>query len=420
VRPISIRKNKGKALSPKLPRIQIRHELSEAEKTGAIDTFFVLVKEELDYIPAKVQVIEHLQEKAVFVDDQGKRQIVAAAREPHPLGKAIATPNLLAYLIASKYADGLPLYRLETILKRYGGEISRTTMANWLIRLSQQLQPIVNLMTDHLLQADYIQGDETRIKVLKELGLAPSSDKYMWVMRGGPPDRTVILFNYDRSRGKDVPEKMLEGFEGRYFQSDGYSGYDSVCAARGICHLGCWDHARRKFIESVRAAPKRKKGAAPTIAEKAVAKINALYRIERKMDKDELDDEERFEYRQQYALPKLKALKVWLEQNVCKVDKDSTTGKAIRYTLNQWDKLVNYLEHGSLRISNALFVVGRKAWLFADTPAGAKASAIYYTLIETAKANGVEPYEYLHFVISKIATVDTVDGYEALLPWSMK
>ncbi len=421
------RKKKRKGLSDKLPRIQQYHRLSEEEKAGAISTFFEHVKDELDIVPAKVQVIEHFQEKAVFVDDEGNRSLKAATRTPHPLGKSIASVSLLAWLIVAKYADCLPLYRLEGIVKRYGGEITRTAMANWLIRLSVQLQPVVNLLEDALLDCQYLMGDETRIQVLKEKGMEPTGNKYMWVMRGGPPDRPVLLFNYDKSRGKAVAERLLAGYEGTYFQSDGYAGYDEPCANKGIVHVGCWDHARRRFADVVKSMPKAKKGDKPSIAQMAMAKINALYRIEREADAAGLDEDERYEYRQHHSVPKLESLKQWLEKTAPRVDKDSNTYKAIAYTLNQWDKLVRYCDHGSLRMSNILaenairpFAVGRRNWLFADTPEGARASAIYYSLIETAKANNLDPYEYLHFLISRIATADTVDAYEALLPWNMK
>ena len=421
----SKQRKKRQGLSADLAREQVHHRLTAEEKEGAIDTFFVTVKEELDIVPAKARVIEHLQEKAVFLDTEGKRTMIAAQRPAHPLGKAIASCSLLAYLIISKYADGLPLYRLEGILKRYGGQITRTTMANWLIRLSAQLQPMINLLEESLLSGNYIQGDETRMQVLKEPGTEATSTKYMWVMRGGPPDRTVVMFNYDKSRGKAVAERLLDGFEGQYFQSDGYAGYDGVCKTKGICHLGCWDHARRKFIESIRAIPKGKKSAKPSIAHIAISKIDALYRIERQIK--EWSEEDKKEYRQTHSMPKLVELKLWLDTRQPKVDRDSKTGKAISYTLNQWEKLVRYCAHGSLNISNVMaenairpFVIGRKAWLFADTPDGARASAVYYTLIESAKANKIDPYEYIHFVVSRIAAVDSVEGYEALLPWNMK
>lgn len=425
--PAKKKKTGRKGLSASLPRIQQYHHLSDEQKAGAIDTFFEKTKEELDIIPAKVQVIEHMQEKAVFADANGKRTLVTATKTPHPLGKAIASVSLLVYLIISKYADGLPLYRLEGILKRYGGDITRTTMANWLIRLSRELQPVVNLLEEHQLASQYIQGDETRIQVLKEPEMDPTGDKYMWVMRGGPPGRLVVIFNYDKSRAGAVVDRLLAGCECVYFQSDGYAGYDAVCIAKGIIHLGCWDHARRKFVEAVRAAPKntKSKSSKPSKGQVALGKIDALYAIERKIAK--LDDDERKDYRSKHSLPKLNELHDWLIENEPKIDKDSKTYKAISYTLNQWPKLIRYCDHGSLRISNILaenairpFAVGRKAWLFADTPGGARASAIYYSLIETAKANNIDPYEYLKYLIDNIAAADTVEAYEALLPWNMK
>jgi len=209
---------KRKPLNADIPRVQERILLSDEQREGAIDTFFVTVKEELDITPAKVQVIEYLQEKAVYLDDKGQRKIVAAQRPAHPLGKSVASVSLLAYIIIAKYCDGLPLYRLEGILKRYGGSINRSTMANWLIRLSLQFQPVVNLMHEVQLTADYLQGDETRMQVLKEHGMDPTGQKWIWVLRGGPPGKQVVLFHYDKSRESAVALKLLDGFEGRYYQ----------------------------------------------------------------------------------------------------------------------------------------------------------------------------------------------------------
>jgi transposase-like protein len=198
-------------------------------------------------------VIEYLQEKAVFVDD-GKRQLKAAEPPKHPLNKCIASVGLLVYVIISKYCDGLPLYGLETILKRYGGDITRTSMANWVIRLAVELQPLMNLLRDHQLDYDYLQLDETRIQVLKEVNRSPTSDKWMWVSKGGPPDKPVILFDYDPSRGKEVAARLLDGFEG-YVQCDGLGSYDAVCQNNDKqIQLGCFDHARRKFVEAQKAA----------------------------------------------------------------------------------------------------------------------------------------------------------------------
>lgn len=237
-----------KGLSKSLPRHQIHLDLSEAEKAGAIDTFYTVVKEELDIVPPIVRVLEYLQEKAVFPQADGKREIKAAPQPKHPLGKCIASLSLLAYVIVGKYCDGLPLYRLEGILKRYGGDITRTSLANWVIQLSLQLQPLINLMREHLLSYDYLQIDETRLKVLKEVKNTASSQRWMWVSRGSPPDKPVILFDYDPSRGKEVPLRLLEGFRG-YLQCDGLESYGPVCRLQQLTRLGCFDHARRKFME---------------------------------------------------------------------------------------------------------------------------------------------------------------------------
>ena len=418
------RRRGRKGFSKSIPRQPIYLHLSDSEKAGALDTFFVKVKEELDITPAKVCVLEFWQEKAVFVD-QGQRRLVQAQRPHHPLGKATVSVNLLAYLIVAKYCDALPLYRLEGMLKRYGGSVSRSTLAQWLIRLSLQLQPLINLLRDEQLSGDYLQGDETRIKVLKEPGLKASSHKWMWIMRGGPPDRPIVLFDYDRSRGKVVAQRLLESFEGDYFQSDGYAGYDGVCQRKGIVHLGCWDHVRRKFVAAEKAQPLHKINTTTSKASEALSTMRVLYRIEREIKERSVD--EKRQQRQLHSLPVLNDFKHWLEVNAPKVVKGGLTREAMDYALSQWPKLVRYCDHGQLNISNILaenairpFAVGRKAWLFADTPAGAKASAVYFSLVETAEANDLEPYQYLCKVIERMPYAETVEQWEALLPWNIK
>ena len=419
-------KKKGgrKGLSKSLPRVQVHINLDDEEKEGAIDTFYTLVKEELDIVPATARVVEYLQEKAVFLND-GQRSIKAAELPRHPLGKSIASISLLAFIIVSKYCDGLPLYRLEKILKRYGGDITRTSMANWVIRLSLQLQPLINLMREQQLAYDYLQGDETRIQVLKEPDRPATSDKWMWVSRGGPPDRPVILFDYDPSRAKEVPLRLFEGFKG-YFQCDAYSGYDALCRQDGITRLGCMDHARRKFVDAKKAAPTGKKQRNRVAKyDVALGKIQKLYVIEKAIK--QLPADEKYQQRQAQSKPLLDDLKTWLDKNISKVARGSKTFEAMQYTLNQWQHLIRYCDDGRLNISNVLaenairpFVVGRKAWLFADTPNGARASAIHYSLIETAKANGLEPYEYLREILARLPYAETVEQMEALLPWNIK
>ena len=417
------RRTKADGFDENLPRIQVRLTLDEQEKAGADKTFFSKVKEELDIVPAQARVIEYWQEKAVFEQQDGTQQIACAARPVHPLGKCLASVQLLAWILVAKYADALPLYRLEGILRRHGGRVSRTTLANWIIRLDDVFKPLINLLREQQLGADYLQADETRLQVLKETGKSAQSDNWMWVIRGGPPDKPVVLFEYDTSRSEAVPLRLLDGFHG-VLQSDGYPGYNRVCRENKITRIGCWDHARRKFVEASRAAPVKKKGAKVSKADVAIGKIRKLYAIEQRIE--ELPPEEKTRQRQQLAQPVLDDLKTWLDKNSTRGPKDSLTYKAIQYTLNQWELLIGYLADGRLNISNALaenairpFAVGRRNWLFADTPRGARASATIYSLIETAKANGVEPFAYLHYVLQHIGNAKTVEDIEALLPWNM-
>ncbi len=417
-------RKKRAGFADKLPRVRVDIALSDEEKAGASRTFFTKIKEELDIVPAKAQVIEYWQEKAVFEDENGEQLIRAAARAPHPLGKCIASVQLLAYILVAKYVDALPLYRLEKILARYGGNISRTAMANWIIRLDDVFKPLINLLQEHQLSGDYLQADETRIQVLKEDGKVATSDKWMWLVRGGPPGQPVVLFHYDASRSEEVPARLLDGYAG-VLQADGYAGYNKVCRDNPITRIGCWDHARRKFVEASKAAPKKKKVQRVSKADVAISKIRKLYAIEARIK--DLKPEQKTAQRQQLSQPLLADLKDWLQANASRVPKDSLTYKAIQYSLNQWGLLVGYCDDGRLHISNALaenairpFAVGRRNWLFADTSRGAKASATVYSLIETARANGLEPYEYLRHVLTHIAAANTVEKVEALLPWNVQ
>jgi len=411
-----------KGFSDSIPREQLFINLADEEKEGAINTFYSKVKEELDIVPAKVRIIEHMQEKAVFRED-GQEKIVAAERPKHPLGKVMASIGLLAYLIVAKYMDGLPLYRLESILKRYGGDITRTSMASWIIGLAVQCQPLVHVMREHQHSGTLIQMDETRIQVLKEKGYVATGNKYMWVTLGGPPNEPVVIFDYDPSRGHEVPLRLLDGYEG-YLQTDGYVGYDTVSKKLKLVQVGCWDHCRRKFKDAQSAQPKTSQGM-QTKADIALVKIGKLYRIERKIKS--LPAEEKYKIRQAESLPILNDLKEWMDNNQGKSPKDSLLSKALVYMNNQWPKLVRYCDDGNLFISNILaenairpFVIGRKAWLFSDTPKGAHASGIFYSLIETAKANGIEPYSYLRHIFKELPYANTVEEIEALLPWRVK
>jgi hypothetical protein len=289
--------------------------------------------------------------------------------------------------------------------------------------LDAVFKPLMQRLRAQQLTANYLQADETRVQVLKEDGKVATSDKWMWLLRGGPPDKPVILFEYDASRSEAVPSRLLAGFAGT-LQTGGYAGYNQVCRDQKIGRIGCWDHARRKFVEASKAAPAKKKGQRISKADVAIGKIRKLYQIERRIE--DLNSEQKYQARQQLALPQLTDLKEWLEENISRVPKDSLTFKAMYYTLNQWETLTGYCDDGRLNISNALaenairpFALGRKNGLFSDTPRGANASATCYSLIETAKANHLDPYRYILHVLRHIAEAKTAKNIEDLLPWNV-
>ncbi len=280
---------------------------------------------------------------------------------------------------------------------------------------------------DYQREGNIINADETTIQVLKETEKSINSDKYMWVTLGGPPNQQSVLLHYDPSRSKEVPLRLFEGFSG-YLQTDGYAAYNAVCKQEDITQLGCFDNARRKFTDAKKgeAKPGKKlKNNKVSKADVALGKIRKLYAIEDEIK--ELPAQEKHHQRQQYSKPLLDNLHSWLEKNVIRLVPDSLTHNAMSYALNQWPKLVVYCEKGSLNISNAAaenairpFTIGRKNWLFADTPKGAKASAMYYSLIESAKANGLEPFDYLSHILKALPYADTVEKLEQLLPWAVK
>ena len=422
------RQTRQRGFSANLVRERIEHTLTELEKAGADTTFFTKVKEELHYIPAQLKVLEHWQEKAVFTsrESTSEEQMIAAQRPVHPFGKCSVTTSLIAHVIVDKYLYGMPLYRQEGKFKNLGQSIQRNTMAQWCMRFADAAKPLLQLMREVQNSGRYLQADETRLQVLKEDGKTAQSDKWMWVIRGGPTGQLSVLFEYDPTRASSVAVRLLDDFKG-VLQADGFSGYSAVCKANSITRIGCWDHARRKFVEADKSADSKAKAKQGTVskADVALGYIRKLYRVESNIaDKT---DEERLKARQEISVPVLNEFKLWLEKNAAKIMKGGALRKAIDYTLNKWEYLIGYCERGDLMISNIMaenairpFAIGRKNWLFADTRKGAEASAVCYSLIETAKANNLDPQAYIKHILDHIAMADTLEKLEALLPWSVK
>lgn len=422
VSPHSRKKRGRNPLSSSLPRIDVVHEIPKFEQFcphdgNPLTEIGAVTSEQLDIIPAKIQVIRHIRKQ--YACSCG-HCIKTAALPPQPIPKSLASPGLLAHITVSKYQDALPLYRQEGILQRIGVDLPRATLANWMIQAGSLIQPLINLLRDRLLAYDILQMDETPVQVLKEPGKTAQSKSYLWLQRGGPPGQPVVLYDYDPGRGAEVPRRLLAGFTG-YLQTDGYDGYNAVVAVNDLVHVGCMAHARRKFDEAIKAQGKKQPAGKAHVG---LALIRKLYRVEKQART--VTPEARHDHRQRHARPILDELRSWLDEVLPQVPPTSATGKALNYLHNEWDKLIRYLDDGRLEIDNngaenaiRPFVLGRKNWLFSASVKGVQANANLYSLIETAKANGLEPYAYLRYLFTELPKAETVEAIEALLPGTL-
>lgn len=412
-----------KPLPTDLPRVRIEHDLSEEDKQCPCGCERTEIgetsSEQLDIIPAQVRVLVNVRKK--YACPACENGVETAPLPPQPIPKSNASPGLLAHIATAKYQDALPLYRQEAILNRSGVEIPRNTLASWMVKSGELVQPLLNLLEDKMLAYPVLHCDETSVQVLKEPDKAPSSKSYMWVRVGGPPTQPVRLFHYADSRRGEVASTLLVGYEG-YLQTDDYAGYNAVSANSDITQLGCWAHARRKFVEAQKATIGKNKKAGK--ADVAVSLIGKLYAIEKKIKED--NAEVRHRIRQQESKPQLQKIRTWLDKTLHSTLPKGLLGKALSYLDKNWGKLTVYTEDGRLAIDNnpaenaiRPFVVGRKNWIFSATVPGAKSSANLYGLIETAKANGLEPYKYLRHIFTELPKVETIDQIEALLPWNV-
>lgn len=325
----------------------------------------------------------------------------------------------MAHIITAKFEDALPFYRQEKIFARLGIDLGRATMCGWVIKTAERLEPVLDLLCREVRSGPLVNIDETPVQVLNEPGRANTTKSYMWVFRGGDPDRPALVYQYHPSRSGQVPLKFLNGYQG-YVQTDGYNGYEVVGRQSGIVLVGCWAHARRKFTDVIKAKGNRKKQGS---AEEALDYIGNLYAIEKESREKKLAPYQLRDLRKLKAKPILDEFKTWLDSKVSTTPPKGLLGKAVNYTLNYWNRLIRYIDDGLLRPDNNLaenairpFVVGRKNWLFAGHPSGADASAALYSLIETAKANGLKPYFYLRYLFDYLPFAKSESDFRNLLP----
>ena len=416
-----------------LPVEEIDYELSDSERVcpccqGELHEMSTQVREELKIVPAKASIVRHIQHiyacrhcEKHAEDAEAKIPVIKAAMPKPLLPGSLASASAVAYIIDQKYTNHLPLYRQEQILSRLDINLSRQTMSNWIIRsVEAALDPIYAQLHRHLLKKNILHADETTLQVLRETDRSAQSDSYMWLYRTGRDGPPIVLYDYQTTRASKHPKQFLKGFSG-YLQTDGYGGYDNLT---GIIQVGCWAHARRKFTDALKALPPGQKDK-PVAAAKGLDYCNTLFRIEQELK--DATPEVRLEQRLLRSKPILDEFYSWLRRMGQQTLPKSTFGTAIKYCLNQWDSLNIFLLDGRLELDNNRaersikpFVIGRKNFLFSNTSKGARSSAIIFSIVETAKENGLKPNDYLMYLFEQMPNIDQKDPnlIELLMPWS--
>src|SRR5579859_1278893 len=374
------------------------------------------ISEQLEYVPESFKVIRHVRPKFACT---GCDRVVEAPAPTRPIERGLAAPALLAHVIVSKFADHLPLYRQSEIYARQGVEISRSTLAGWVGAASDLLAPLVEAIGKHVFAGRKLHADDTPMPVLAP-GNGKTKTGRLWTYvrddrSSGEQTAPAVWFAYSQDRRGEHPRQHLDRFT-RTLQADGYAGFEQIYEAGRIREAACWAHVRRKFYDLVVAHK------SPVAAE-ALERLGALYAIEKEIRGR--SPEQRREVRGTRARPLLESLKQWLEATLCKLSRKSDTTLAVRYALGRWAALLRYLDDGGIEIDNnaaerALRVValGRKNYLFAGSDAGGERAAAIYSLIGSAKLNGIDPEAYLRDVLTRIAD-HPVNHIDELLPWNL-
>lgn len=383
------------------------------------------MRSEIEYIPATMKLVHIYEENwECRTCRKEERTYLKQAKADTPLLQhSMASPSSVAWTMYQKYVNHVPLYRQEKDWQNLGMEIKRSTLSNWIVKTSDEwLSKMVLRLHEELLKYNYLHADETPIQVMNEDGKKNTSKSYMWVYTTGiHSNKQIRLFEYRSGRAGANAADFLEGYTG-YLHTDGFKGYEKV---KGVIRCLCWSHARRYFTD---ALPKDIKSPEATLPKQGLAYCNKLFEIEKELK--DISPEERKEQRLKLEKPVLEAFWSWVDSNINVVLIKSKIGQAFQYVKNQQTGLMAYLEDGNCDISNNLaensirpFTVGRKNWLFAGSPKGATASAIVYSLVETAKANGLNPHKYIQLLLSalpKESFQENEDLIDNLLPWKPK
>ena len=410
------RQPKRRPLPESLPRVEVLHDLASKDCPTCgqgLERIGEEVSEQLDLIPAKFFVRRHVRPKYCC---RHCERLHTAALPAQPIDKGIAAPGLIAQVAVAKYLEHQPLYRQEAGFERLGVAIPRSTMAGWFGELEVLIDPLVGRLIEKLIAERLLHADETPVPVL-DPGAGKTATGYLWAYRSGPWSALkAVAFDFAMSRASEWPTRFLAPFTGTLVV-DGYSGYNQVLRRPGMIEAACMAHARRPFYEIAQAS-------GSPIAQRALIEIGNLYVIERELK--HLLPEARAGCRKQRAAPILAEFKRWLDETYAKSPPKSAIGKALAYSINRWPALTRYLEDGWLNIDNnpvenAIrgIALGRKNWLFAGSEAGGRRAALFYTLIETAKLNGVNPHAYLTHVLTQLPSAKAKE-LDALLPWNYR
>lgn len=376
----------------------------------------------LKIIPAQVVIVEHIGSTYACRNCEENSDYVPIVKAPMPesvIKGSFASPEIVSHIMTQKFVMGIPLYRQEQELNRNGIKLSRQTMSNWLLRCTEDwLEPIYERMKARLLTHEVLHADETTLQVLRESGKTAQSKSYMWLYRTSGDTKTpIVLYEYQPNRRAEHPEAFLKDFTG-YLHADGYDGYHRL--PESIVVVGCWAHLRRKFDEALKSLPEKDREGSKAMPGKRYC--DKLFELERAFA--DLPPDRRFEYRLEKSKPLLDEFYAWVYSS--NEPPKTGLGKALYYALSQREYLEGYLLDGRLEISNNRaersikpFVIGRKNWLFANTPKGARASSVIYSIAETAKENMLKPFEYLAFLLRTLPNAK-MSELDPMLPWGDK
>jgi len=379
-------------------------------------------REELKLIPAKAVLVRQVQNVYACRNCEKTSDHVPIVKAPMPepvIKGSFASPEAIAHIASQKYVMGIPLYRQEQEWERNGVLLSRQTMSNWLTKVSTDwLRPIYDRLHELLCAQAVLHADETTLQVLHEAGKTAQSKSYMWLYRtSSDSEHPIVLYDYRTSRAGDHPREFLRDFNG-YLHTDGYDGYHGALP-EGITVVGCWSHARRKFDEALKILSDKDKAGSGAMRGKNLC--DRLFALER--DFAYLPPDKRHRVRLEQSKPVMDEFFTWAEHSDALPK--MPLGRAVHYALDQRRWLTNVLLDGRLEFSNNRaersikpFVIGRKNWLFSNTPNGAAASAILYSVIETSKENGLNPFEYLTRVFRDMPNFPDRDSVDTILPWA--